>query len=89
MLDLTRRVVIRRERPHPCAQLRITDDDGNRITAFADQHPIGGPGSQLPDLDLRHGAGRAARTASGAPRTPALPTCRCTTSRRTASGAPW
>ena len=40
LLDLHRwpkgmRVIIRSERPHPGAQLRITDIDGNRITAFA------------------------------------------------------
>jgi hypothetical protein len=59
LLDLTgwpagMRVVIRRERPHPGAQLRITDVNGNRITAFATNTPPGGPGSQLPDLELRH-----------------------------------
>jgi len=32
------RVIIRKERPHPGAQLRTTDIDGNRITAFRDQH---------------------------------------------------
>jgi len=59
LLDLTRwptgmRVVIRKERPHPGAQLRITDVDGNRVTAFATNTPAGSPGSQLPDLELRH-----------------------------------
>jgi len=29
------RVIVRKERPHPGAQLRITDADGHRITAFA------------------------------------------------------
>jgi hypothetical protein len=29
------RVIIRKERPHPGAQLRITDVDGHRVTAFA------------------------------------------------------
>lgn len=28
-------VIIRAERPHPGAQLRLTDIDGNPITAFA------------------------------------------------------
>src|SRR3954471_8551163 len=28
------RLIVRKERPHPGAQLRITDVDGNRITAF-------------------------------------------------------
>jgi hypothetical protein len=48
------RVIIRRERPHPGAQLRITDADGNRITAFATNARAGGPGRQLADLELRH-----------------------------------
>jgi hypothetical protein len=52
------RVIVRKERPHPGAQLRITDIDGNRITAFATNTSIGGgpggPGTQLPDLELRH-----------------------------------
>jgi hypothetical protein len=48
------RVIARRERPHPGAQLRITDVDGHRVTAFATNTPTGGPGSQLADLELRH-----------------------------------
>lgn len=51
------RVIVRRERPHPGAQLRITDANGWRITAFATNTAIGGPGgpgTQLPELELRH-----------------------------------
>jgi len=44
------RVILRKERPHPGAQLRITDHDGNRVTAFATNTPRG----QLADLELRH-----------------------------------
>ena len=44
------RVIIRKERPHPGAQLRITDIDGHRITAFATNTTRG----QLADLELRH-----------------------------------
>ena len=44
------RVIIRSERPHPGAQLRITDIDGNRITAFATNSRRG----QLADLEIRH-----------------------------------
>ena len=29
------RVIVRKERPHPGAQLRLTDPDGHRLTAFA------------------------------------------------------
>ncbi|SFR00126.1 hypothetical protein SAMN04488564_1011021 [Lentzea waywayandensis] len=32
-------VVVRKERPHPDAQLRFTDADGLRLTAFATTHP--------------------------------------------------
>lgn len=48
------RVIVRRERPHPGAQLRITDPDGLRYTAFATNTRPGGPGRQLADLELRH-----------------------------------
>src|SRR3954465_10601936 len=48
------RVIVRKERPHPGAQLRITDVNGWRATAFATNTPPGGQGSQLPDLELRH-----------------------------------
>ena len=48
------RVIVRKERPHPGAQLRITDIDGHRITAFATNTPAGRPGTQLPELELRH-----------------------------------
>ena len=44
------RVIARKERPHPGAQLRLTDADGHRITAFATNTSRG----QLPDLELRH-----------------------------------
>jgi hypothetical protein len=59
LLDLTSwpkgmRVIVRRERPHPGAQLRITDADGHRLTAFATNTPPGGPHRQLADLELRH-----------------------------------
>jgi hypothetical protein len=55
LLDLTgwppgMRVIARKERPHPGAQLRITDADGLRVTAFATNTTRG----QLPDLELRH-----------------------------------
>jgi hypothetical protein len=59
LLDLSRwptgmRVIVRRERPHPGAQLRLTDRDGHRLTAFATNTSPGGPGRQLADLELRH-----------------------------------
>ena len=55
LLDLTSwptgmRVIVRKERPHPGAQLRLTDADGMRLTAFATNTATG----QLADLELRH-----------------------------------
>ncbi|AIJ22508.1 ISMsm3 transposase [Amycolatopsis methanolica 239] len=55
MLDLTKwpggsRVFVRRERPHPGAQLRFTDADGHRFTAFITDTE----GGQLADLETRH-----------------------------------
>ena len=44
------RVIIRRERPHPGAQLRFDDVGGYRLTAFATNTARG----QLADLELRH-----------------------------------
>jgi hypothetical protein len=44
------RVIARKERPHPGAQLRFTDVDGHRITCFATSAKTG----QLADLELRH-----------------------------------
>ena len=44
------RVIVRKERPHPGAQLRFTDIDGHRFTAFATSTKRG----QLADLELRH-----------------------------------
>jgi hypothetical protein len=44
------RLIVRKERPHPGAQLRITDCDGHRITAFVTNSTRG----QLADLELRH-----------------------------------
>lgn len=44
------RIIARRERPHPGAQLHITDADGWRITVFA-TNTVGG---RLANLEVRH-----------------------------------
>jgi hypothetical protein len=44
------RVIARRERPHPGAQLRITDHEGWRITVFATNTKTG----RLADLEVTH-----------------------------------
>ena len=48
------RLVLRKERPHPGAQLRFTDIDGMRITAFITDTPPGAVPGQLAGLELRH-----------------------------------
>ena len=50
------RVIVRRERPHPGAQLRFTDADGHRFTAFLTDTPLGGPHRQHADLEVHHRA---------------------------------
>ena len=59
MLDLTAwppgaRVILRAERPHPGAQLRFTDADGHRITAFITDIPDGVIPGQTAGLELNH-----------------------------------
>jgi Transposase DDE domain group 1 len=44
------RVIVRKERLHPGAQLRFTDPGGHRLTCFATSTK----GGQLADLELRH-----------------------------------
>ena len=44
------RLIARRERPHPGAQLRLTDVDGWRVTVFATNTP----GEDLAQLELTH-----------------------------------
>jgi hypothetical protein len=59
MLDLSgwpkgMRLIVRKERPHPGAQLRFTDVDGHRFTCFVTGTRPGGGRGQLADLELRH-----------------------------------
>lgn len=54
-LDLSKwptgsRVMLRRERPHPGAQMRFTDSDGHRFTAFITDTASG----VLAELEVRH-----------------------------------
>lgn len=44
------RLIIRKERPHPGAQLRLTDADGLRLTCFATNTT----GTPIAELELRH-----------------------------------
>lgn len=63
------RVIARRERPHPGAQLRLTDHNGWRITCFATN--TRGTGWTLPTLRFVTVSAPAAKTASAASKTPA------------------
>lgn len=44
------RLIVRKERPHPGAQLRLTDRNGLRLTAFVTNTVVG----SLQTLELRH-----------------------------------
>ncbi|MFJ7182421.1 IS1380 family transposase [Streptomyces massasporeus] len=44
------RLIVRKERPHPGAQLRLTDADGMRLTCFATNTT----GRAIAELELRH-----------------------------------
>ena len=48
------RLILRKERPHPGAQLRFTDSDGLRVTAFITDTAPGVVPGQLGGLELRH-----------------------------------
>jgi hypothetical protein len=48
------RLILRKERPHPGAQLNFTDSDGLRVTAFITDTPPGVVPGQLGGLELRH-----------------------------------
>ena len=96
------RLILRKERPHPGAQRRITDADGLRSTGFLTNTASGGPGRQLADLELRHRRhGRVedpgyepkrmrlhilATRTARAHRTPALPAHRLGVARPCAAG---
>lgn len=48
------RLILRKERPHPGAQLRFTDADRMRVTAFITDTPPGVVPGQVAGLELRH-----------------------------------
>jgi hypothetical protein len=88
MLDLSAwpkgmRAIVRKERPHPGAQLRFTDLDGHRFTAFATSTK----GGQLADLELRHRRRTGCEDRIRCTKTPDCATCPSGGSRRTRSGA--
>ena len=48
------RLILRKERPHPGAQLRFTDSDGHRVTGLITDTPDGVVPGQVAGLELRH-----------------------------------
>ena len=59
MIDLSSwpegsRLILRKERPHPGAQLTFTDVDGMRVTAVLTNTPPGLVPGQVAGLELRH-----------------------------------
>ena len=75
------RLILRKERPHPGAQLRITDADGMRVTGFLTNTRPGGPAASSPTWNCATAATPASRTASARLRTPGCATCPSTTRR--------
>lgn len=84
------RLVVRKERPHPGAQLRITDADGMRLTCFATNTPD----VPIAELELRHRRRARAEDRIRAARATGLRNLPSTTPPRTRSGwrssrSPW
>jgi hypothetical protein len=76
------RLILRKERPHPGAQLRFTDADGLRVTGFLTNTPAG----NCPTWNCGTAATPASKTVSAPPKTPACATFPTTTPRKTRYG---
>ena len=80
------RLILRKERPHPGAQLRFTDADGMRVTAFiTDTEPGPCPGKS-PVWNYGTASMPASKTASANSKPPGYATCRVTASGPTPPG---
>ena len=64
------RLILRKERPHPGAQLTFTDVDGHRITAFITDTPTGWCPVSWPDWTCGTASTPASRTGSARPKPP-------------------
>ena len=80
------RLILRKERPHPGAQLRFTDSDGLRVTAFITDTPTGVVPVNSQAWNCATANTPASRTASERPRPPACATCPVTGPRRMPPG---
>ena len=80
MIDLSSwpagsRLILRKERPHPGAQLTFTDTDGMRVTAILTNTGPGSCPARQPGWSCGTASTPASRTASAKPRPPACATC--------------
>ena len=66
------RLIVRRERPHPGAQLSFTDAGGHRFQAILTDQA----GADIAAIECHHRAHAGPRTRSPTTRTPASPSCR-------------
>ena len=72
------RLILRKERPHPGAQLTFTDVDGHRITAvLTNTPPVSCPG-RPPAWSCATASTPGSRTGSAKPRPPGCATCPAT-----------
>ena len=76
------RLIVRKERPHPGAQLRLTDADGMRLTCFATNTA----GTPIAQLELRPRQRARAEDRIRAARDTGLRNLPLTEPRRTGSG---
>lgn len=77
------RLIVRKERPHTGAQLRITDADGMQLTCFATNTT----GRPIAELERRHRLRARAEDRIRAARTTGLRILPCTTPTSTRSGS--
>lgn len=80
------RLILRKERPQPGAQLRFTDSDGLRVTAYITDTPPGVLPGLLGGLELRHRQHARVEDCIRQAAATGLPTCRATGSTRTPPG---
>jgi hypothetical protein len=81
------RLILRKERPHPGAQLRFTDVDGMRVTAVLTDTPAGVVPGQAAGLELLHRQQPGSKTGSARPKPAAYATFPAGPGTRTPPGS--
>jgi hypothetical protein len=79
-------LILRKERPHPGAQLNFTDSDGHRITTSSPTRHPGSSRVSSPAWSYVIANTPASRTGSARPRPPGCATCPVTAPKRTPRG---